>query len=47
MCNSHFDRLTGTTIENQEKGHAKGLILFFNICKGKQKHLADLRILCR
>lgn len=46
MCNLHFGRLTGTTIQNQEKGHAKGLRLFFNKYKGKQKHLADLRILC-
>lgn len=46
MCNLQFGRLTGTTIQNQEKGHAKGLRLFLNAYNGKQKHLADLRILC-
>lgn len=45
MCILHFGRLTGTTIQNQEKSHAKGLRLFFDIYKGKQNHLADLRIL--
>lgn len=44
MCNLHFGRLTGTTIQNQEKGHAKGLKLFSNVNKGKQ--VVDLRVLC-
>lgn len=46
MCNLHFGRLTGTTIQNQEKGHAKGLKFFSKVNKGKQKHLVDLRVLC-
>lgn len=46
MCNLNFGRLIGTSIQNQEKGHAKSLRLFFNIYKGKQKHLTYLRILC-
>lgn len=37
MFNFHFGRLTGPTIQNQEKGHAKGLRLFFNVYKGKTK----------
>lgn len=45
MCNLNFGRLIGTSIQNQEKGHAKNLRLFFNIYKGN-KHLTDLRILC-
>lgn len=46
MCNLHFGRLTGTAIQNQEKGHAKGLKLFSKVNKGKQKHLVDLGVLC-
>lgn len=44
MCNLHFGRLTGTTIQNQEKGHAKGLKFFSKVKKEKQKHLVDLTL---